>query len=70
MAVPYRSGTHCYRDRCFVTNFKLVSTTNTAPADASLKPGEVAIWFDSTAGSIAIRYKAKDAAGTVTSGTL
>lgn len=66
----YRSGAHAFRDRCHVTNLKLISTNNIAPSDASVKVGEVAIWFDSTAGTVAVRYKAKDAAGTVTSGTL
>jgi hypothetical protein len=70
MAAPYRSGTHVFRDRAQVTGLKLISTNNIAPVDASLKPGEVSIWFDSTAGTIAVRYKAKDAAGAVTSGTL
>ena len=38
---------------------------NSAPADAELATGEVAIWFDSTAGSAAVNFKGKNASGTV-----
>lgn len=67
---PYRSGAHAYRDRCKVTNFALIATTNTPPADADVKPGHCALWFDSTAGAAHVKYKAKDAAGTVTTGQI
>lgn len=70
MAAPYRSGVHAFRDRCAVTKFVLISTTNVAPADAEIKAGHCALWFDSTAGTPHLNFKAKDAAGTITTGQL
>jgi hypothetical protein len=67
---PYRSGAHSFRDRDIVTKFRLKATTNTAPPDADVKAGEVALWFDGSAGAVHLNYKAKDLAGTVTSGVI
>jgi hypothetical protein len=41
-----------------------------APADADLNASELAIWWDDTIGATGVKYKGKDSAGTVVSGTL
>lgn len=41
-----------------------------APADVDLANSEVAIWWDATIGATGVKYKGKDSAGTVVSGTL
>lgn len=41
-----------------------------APADAELATGELAIWFDATAGSAKLMVKAKNASGTVVTGSV
>lgn len=43
---------------------------NTAPADGDLANGDVVMWLDATTGAPAVMWKAKDAAGTVTTGGL
>lgn len=43
---------------------------NTAPADAAISAGEAAIWFDSTNGSAKLMVKAKQADGTVKTGSI
>ncbi len=45
-------------------------TQNTAPADGTLAAGECAIWFDSTYGSAKLMFKAKQANGTVKTGSV
>ena len=49
-----------------MTEFQLIATT--PPADANVRVGECALWFDSTAGAAQINYKARDAAGAITTG--
>lgn len=39
-----------------------------APADGDLATGEMALWFDSTAGAAKLKIKAKNASGTVVTG--
>jgi hypothetical protein len=46
----------------------LMTKVTTAPADADLTNGEVAIYFDSTNGSAKLKIKAKQADGTVRTG--
>lgn len=41
-----------------------------APADGDLATGEAAIWFDSTAGAAKLMIKAKNASGTVVTGSV
>jgi hypothetical protein len=41
---------------------------HTAPADADLATGEMAIWFDQTSGAAKLKIKAKDSGGTVRTG--
>jgi hypothetical protein len=49
----------------------LLSTTrNSAPADGDLPKGGLVIWWDQTPGSTGVKYKGKDSAGTVVTGTL
>ncbi len=43
---------------------------NAAPADAELSTGEAAFWFDSTAGAAKLMVKAKNASGTVVTGSI
>lgn len=43
---------------------------NTAPTDASLAAGEAAVWFDSTNGAAKLMVKAKQADGTVRTGSV
>ncbi len=43
---------------------------NTVPADAELSTGEAAFWFDSTAGAAKLMVKAKNASGTVVTGSI
>lgn len=45
-------------------------TSNAAPADASLATNELAFWFDSTVAASKLMIKAKDAAGTVVTGSV
>lgn len=50
---------------------KAIGTVYTsAPADASLAAGELGIWFDSTAGAAKMMLKAKNASGTVVTGSV
>jgi hypothetical protein len=39
-----------------------------APADAELTTGELAIWFDASAGAAKVKFKGKNASGTVVAG--
>ena len=41
-----------------------------APADAELSNSELAYWFDDTAGAAKVMFKAKDAGGTVRTGSV
>lgn len=43
---------------------------NAAPADGDLAAGQMMIWFDSTAGASKLMVKAKNASGTVVTGSL
>lgn len=43
---------------------------HTAPADADLQAGEMRVWFDQTSGAAKFMVKAKDAGGTVRTGSL
>ncbi len=45
-------------------------TANSAPADSSLDAGEVAMWFDKTDGAAKLMFKAKQANGTVKTGSV
>lgn len=45
-----------------------ITKKQTAIADAQLVAGEVAIWFDSTNGAAKVKFKAKEAGGTVRTG--
>jgi hypothetical protein len=47
-----------------------VIKVNSAPTDGSLAAGEAALWFDSTNGAGKLMVKAKQADGTVKTGTL
>jgi hypothetical protein len=60
----------------FVTAYRFnkdgypVNAKTSAPADADLSAGEMAIWFDSTNGAAKLKVKAKEAGGTVRTGEL
>jgi hypothetical protein len=43
---------------------------NSAPADGDIAAGELYIWFDKTNGSSKIMFKAKQADGTVKTGSV
>lgn len=43
---------------------------NSAPADADIAAGELYIWFDSTNGAAKVMFKAKQADGTVRTGSV
>lgn len=43
---------------------------NAAPADADLAAGELALWFDPTNGAAKLMIKAKQANGTVKTGSV
>lgn len=47
-----------------------VTKVNAAPADADLAAGEMAVWFDSTNGAAKLMVKAKQADGTVKTGSV
>lgn len=48
----------------------LVVVQHSAPSDASLVAGKLAIWFDQTNGAAKLMVKAKQADGTVRTGSL
>ena len=48
----------------------VVTKANAAPADGDLAAGEMAIWFDSTNGAAKLMIKAKQADGTVRTGSV
>lgn len=48
----------------------VITARNTAPADAELITGELAIWYDSTSGASKLMVKAKQADGTVKTASL
>lgn len=54
----------------FMRSGHLGIRTTTAPADSALNAGEVAFWFDSTSGAAKLMVKAKDAGGTVRTGSV
>lgn len=47
-----------------------VTAKTSAPADADLSAGELAMWFDSTAGAAKAMFKGKNASGTVVTGSV
>jgi hypothetical protein len=51
------------------SGYQIISRTS-APADAALSAGEVALWFDSTNGLSKLMVKGKSANGTVVSGSV
>jgi serine/threonine protein phosphatase PrpC len=48
----------------------VITSRTSAPADADLAAGELAIWFDKTTGAAKLMVKAKDNGGTVRTGSL
>jgi sulfate adenylyltransferase subunit 1 (EFTu-like GTPase family) len=54
----------------FDKNGYWMTRKSSAPADADLATGELALWFDSTAGAAKLMVKAKDAGGTVRTATI
>jgi hypothetical protein len=54
----------------FDTNGYFMTRKTSIPADAALATGELALWFDSTAGAAKLMVKAKNASGTVVTGSL
>lgn len=48
----------------------LRANANSAPADGDLANGELAVWMDATNGAAALRVKAKQADGTVVTGSI
>ncbi|SES47256.1 hypothetical protein [Rhizobium sp. NFR03] len=46
-------------------NGVFMTSKTSAPADADISTGEMALWFDSTSGAAKLMIKAKDAGGTV-----
>lgn len=54
----------------FDKNGVLMIKRNTAPADADVNTGECAFWFDSTNGAAKLMFKAKQADGTVRTGSV
>lgn len=51
-------------------NGTIITKRNAAPADADLATNELALWFDPTAGAAKLMVKAKNASGTVVTGSL
>lgn len=51
-------------------NGTFITKVNAAPADVDINTNEAAIWFDSTAGAAKLMVKAKNASGTVVTGSL
>lgn len=47
-----------------------MTQVSTVPADADLVTGELALWFDKTAGAAKLMIKAKNASGTVVTGSV
>jgi len=47
-----------------------ITKLNAAPADGDLSTGELAMWFDSTAGAAKAMFKGKNASGTVVTGSV
>jgi hypothetical protein len=54
----------------FDKNGYWMTRKSSAPADADLATGELALWFDSSAGAARLMVKAKDAGGTVRTATI
>jgi hypothetical protein len=48
----------------------VIMTKAAAPADADVTTGELAFWFDSTSGAAKLMVKAKDAGGTIRTGSV
>lgn len=48
----------------------LTSFLTSAPADASLSPGQFKLWLDATPGTTKLMVKAKDSNGTVRTGSI
>lgn len=51
-------------------NGTFVTRVNTAHSDAAIQTNEMSIWFDSTAGAAKLMIKAKNASGTVVTGSV
>jgi hypothetical protein len=47
------------------TGYVKLGGASNPPADGDLAPGEVALWLDPTPGASKVRFKAKDAGGTI-----
>ena len=47
-----------------------MTSKNAAPADADISTGELAFWFDKTAGAAKAMFKGKNASGTVVTGSV
>lgn len=54
----------------YIRGTGIFNTLNSAPADDDLAAGECACWFDKTNGAPAVMFKAKQADGTVKTGSI
>lgn len=68
--IGYYSADGNFTRLAMLTNKGAVIGVNAAPADADINAGEAFVWFDDTNGASKMMVKAKQADGTVRTGSV